>query len=118
MRKVDPKVDEAIQTLNMKDGPTRPEGEAVLAERKIDVIPDILANSGGVIVSYYEWVQNRNSERWDLEEVDMRLKKKIMRAYTWVLDASTALRIDSRTAAYVTALRRLEVAYTERGIFP
>ena len=100
------------------NGPTRPEGEEVLAARKIEVIPDILANSGGVIVSYFEWVQNRLSERWDLEEVDLKLKKKILRAYDHVREVSRSLSCDSRTAAYVHAVRRIEVSYLERGIFP
>jgi glutamate dehydrogenase (NAD(P)+) len=100
------------------NGPTRPEGEEVLAAKKIEVLPDILANSGGVIVSYFEWVQNRLSERWDLEEVDQKLKKKILRAYGKVRDVMTSLKVDARTAAYVHAIRRIEVSYLERGIFP
>ena len=52
------------------NGPCTPEGEEVLATRGIDILPDVLANSGGVTVSYYEWVQNRRSEQWTLEEVD------------------------------------------------
>ncbi len=100
------------------NGPTRPDGDEVLAQKKIDVLPDILANAGGVIVSYYEWVQNRLSERWDLDEVDLKLKKKILRAYGHMRDASTSLGVDARTAAYVYAIRRIEVAYLERGIFP
>jgi glutamate dehydrogenase (NAD(P)+) len=100
------------------NGPTRPGGEEVLLARKIDVLPDILANAGGVIVSYFEWVQNRLSERWDLEEVDQKLKKKILRAYSYMRDVSSSLGVDARTAAYIHALRRIEVAYTERGIFP
>jgi glutamate dehydrogenase (NAD(P)+) len=100
------------------NGPTRPDGEEVLAARKIEVIPDILANSGGVIVSYYEWVQNRLSENWDLDEVDAKLKKKILRAYAHMREASASLGVDARTAAYVCAIRRIEVGYIERGIFP
>ncbi len=100
------------------NGPTRPEGEEILAAKKIEVLPDILANSGGVIVSYYEWVQNRLSERWDLDEVDLKLKKKILRAYNHMREVATSLNVDARTAAYVHAIRRIEVAYQERGIFP
>lgn len=100
------------------NGPTRPEGEEVLGAKKIDVLPDILANSGGVIVSYFEWVQNRLSERWDLDEVDLKLKKKILRAYAHMREAASSLGVDARTAAYVHAIRRIEVAYQERGIFP
>ena len=52
------------------NGPVNPEGEVALLERGVDVVPDVLANAGGVTVSYYEWLQNRRSERWTLEEVD------------------------------------------------
>lgn len=100
------------------NGPTRPEGEEVLFAKGIEVLPDILANSGGVIVSYFEWVQNRLSERWDLEEVDLKLKKKILRAYNHMREVASSLSVDNRTAAYVHAIRRIEVAYMERGIFP
>lgn len=100
------------------NGPTDPEGDAVLQERGIDVIPDILCNSGGVIVSYFEWVQNKRSESWDLEEVDCKLKKRITAAYERVRDKAAELSTDWRTAAYALALARLEKVYMERGIFP
>jgi len=100
------------------NGPTDPEGDAVLQSRGIDVIPDILCNSGGVIVSYFEWLQNKRSESWDLDEVDSKLKKKIGGAYLRVRDKARELNTDYRTAAYIIALQRLEKVYKERGIFP
>lgn len=100
------------------NGPTDLEGDAVLQERGIAVIPDILCNSGGVIVSYFEWVQNKRSEFWDLEEVDCKLKKRITTAYERVRDKAAELSTDWRTAAYALALARLEKVYMERGIFP
>jgi glutamate dehydrogenase (NAD(P)+) len=100
------------------NGPTDPYGDIMLRKTGIDVLPDILANSGGVIVSYFEWLQNRNSEYWDLDEVDAKLHKIITAAYRRVRGAAREFDVDWRTAAYIVALRRLERCYLERGIFP
>ena len=100
------------------NGPTDPEGDAILQEKGIDVIPDILCNAGGVIVSYFEWLQNKRSEFWDLEEVDTKLHRKLVSAYGRVRDTAKEHQTDWRTAAYIVALRRLEKSYKERGLFP
>lgn len=100
------------------NGPVNPDGERVLRERGIDVLPDILANAGGVTVSYYEWVQNKRSESWDLEEVDRRLEIAMSRAYHRVMYFAREHKCDARTAAYALALQNLGTAYAERGIFP
>ena len=100
------------------NGPTDSEGDKVLQRRKIAVIPDILCNSGGVIVSYFEWLQNKRSEFWDLEEVDLKLRKTINAAYDRVRKAVETHKVDWRTAAQIVALSRLETVYKERGIFP
>lgn len=100
------------------NGPTDPEGDRILFERGVDVLPDILCNAGGVIVSYFEWLQNKRSERWELEEVDSKLLKKIVRGYERVRDTAKHYKTDWRTAAYVVALNRIERVYRERGIFP
>ncbi|MEM9067604.1 MAG: Glu/Leu/Phe/Val dehydrogenase [Myxococcota bacterium] len=100
------------------NGPCNPEGEAVLASKGIPVIPDVLANSGGVTVSYYEWVQNLNSQTWDLAEVDGRLEKAMKTAYQRVNFFAQEHKVSQRLAAYALSLERLGRAYAERGIFP
>jgi glutamate dehydrogenase (NAD(P)+) len=100
------------------NGPTDPDGDRILEEQGIDVIPDILCNAGGVIVSYFEWLQNKRSEFWDLDEVDCKLHKNILAAYGRVRDAAKEFSTDWRTAAYIVALSALEKVYKERGIFP
>jgi glutamate dehydrogenase (NAD(P)+) len=100
------------------NGPTDPEGDAILQQKGIDLLPDILCNSGGMIVSYFEWLQNKRSEFWDLEEVDGKLHKKILNAYERVRNTAKKFKADWRTAAYIVALSRLETVYKERGIFP
>ena len=100
------------------NGPTNPAGEAVLADRKIDVIPDILANAGGVTVSYFEWVQNKRSEHWELSEVDIALERKMRTVYRDCANVARELGCSMREAAFVQALRRLQTSYRQRGIFP
>ena len=100
------------------NGPTDTEGDAILREQGIHVIPDIRCNSGGVIVSYFEWLQNKRSEFWDLEEVDQKLHKMLMKSYSRVKDKSEEVPTDWRTAAYIIALSRLEAEYQGRAVFP
>lgn len=100
------------------NGPTYPEAEELLLGKGVDVLPDIFANSGGVIVSYYEWLQNKRSERWDLEEVEARLERRMKRTYGLLRDLTAERKLDWRTACYALALDRIQKAYQERGIFP
>lgn len=115
---------ETTPLLNVKliaegaNGPTDPEGDALIREKGIDLLPDILCNAGGVVVSYFEWLQNKRSEFWDLEEVDGKLHRKLIHGYAQVRDTATEYRTDWRTAAYIVALKRLEKVYRDRGIFP
>jgi glutamate dehydrogenase (NAD(P)+) len=100
------------------NGPTDIEGDTILQKKGIHVIPDILCNAGGVTVSYFEWLQNKRSEFWDLDEVDSKLHKIITNAYHRVQKTAKSFDTDWRTAAYIVALSRLEKVYSERGIFP
>ncbi|MGD2253807.1 MAG: Glu/Leu/Phe/Val dehydrogenase [Anaerolineales bacterium] len=100
------------------NGPTDVNGDQILQEKGISSLPDILCNAGGVIVSYFEWLQNKRSEQWDLEEVDRKLHKIMLSAHERVSEAAKSFDVDRRTAAYIVALKRLETVYQGRGIFP
>ncbi len=100
------------------NGPTTPEADAILAEKGVFVVPDILANAGGVIVSYFEWVQDLQFYFWEENEVNEKLHKVITRAYRDV--AATALQhgISMREAAMVLGVGRVVEATKLRGIYP
>jgi glutamate dehydrogenase (NAD(P)+) len=100
------------------NGPTTPRGEELLLAKGVDIIPDILANAGGVCVSYYEWIQNKRSESWNLREVDSKLKERLRSAYERVREFSEEHKVSRRTAALAVAVQRVSDSYRERGIFP
>ncbi len=100
------------------NGPTDSEGEKIIRERGIEIIPDILCNAGGVVASYFEWLQNKRNELWELDEVNVKLKSIMVAAFKKMIAAKEQYQCDSRTAAYIVALERLEVQYKERGVFP
>ena len=100
------------------NGPTTPGADEILHKNGIVVLPDILANAGGVTVSYFEWVQSLQSFFWREDEVNAKLNEIMTRAYYEVYDVARKQNIDMRTAAYVLAVSRVAEATRVRGIFP
>ncbi len=100
------------------NGPTTPEADLILDEKGKIVVPDILANAGGVVVSYFEWVQNLQYFYWEEAEVNERLAKIMTRAFDSVWSYSQEHRVPLRTAAFVLGLERVAQAIEHRGIFP
>lgn len=100
------------------NAPTTPEGDIVLQERGIEILPAILCNAGGVTVSYFEWVQNKASVYWPEDEVDRRLNQHMVMAARRVKLARQKYDCDSRTASYCAALERIGRQYDLRGVFP
>jgi len=100
------------------NNPITPEADRILGDNGIFVVPDILANTGGVIVSYLEWVQGLQFMFWEEEEVNDYLQRILTKAFAEVLQTSQQEKVDMRTAAYIIALRRLASAMAWRGIFP
>jgi glutamate dehydrogenase (NAD(P)+) len=99
------------------NGPTTPEAHQQLHERGIFVIPDILANAGGVTTSYFEWVQDRHGYFWEEQEVNKRLEAKMMEAFHDVLQTSIKYKTDLRTAAYIVAISRVATVTKMRGMY-
>jgi glutamate dehydrogenase (NAD(P)+) len=104
--------------LEGANGPTVPDADNVFAERGITVVPDVLANAGGVTVSYFEWVQDFSSFFWTEEEINVRLDKIMTNAFNQVSSTSEKHKITLRTAAYVVACERVLKARSERGLYP
>jgi len=100
------------------NGPTTPEGDAILRDRGVTVIPDILANAGGVVVSYFEWVQGLQYYFWRESEITARLQEIMTRAFNRVWALGTKEGTDLRTAALMEGIRRVAEGYKVRGLYP
>ena len=100
------------------NGPTTPEADEILAQSGAIVVPDILANAGGVTVSYFEWVQDLQANFWDEEDVNRSLDRLMMRSYHDVSEVATRENCDLRMAAQILAISRVAKAATLRGIYP
>jgi glutamate dehydrogenase (NAD(P)+) len=99
------------------NGPTTPDAHTYLHRRGVFIIPDILANSGGVTTSYFEWVQDRYGYFWEEKDVNERLEKKMCEAFDAVLKTSIRYEVDMRTAAYIVAIQRVGTVTKMRGMY-
>lgn len=101
--------------LELANGPTTPEADEMLFAKKVLVLPDILANAGGVTVSYFEWVQNQKKESWSEQEVKKKLQEKMISAFRMIWKEFSDGKNSFRTAAYVLALKKIAAAERKRG---
>lgn len=113
-----------IKTIKAKvisegaNGPTTPEADEILEKQGTFVIPDILANAGGVVVSHLEWVQALSGLYWEKEEVNRHMERSLVRAFDKVWHKAKAVNVSLRTAAYIVAIERIAEVYKYRGLFP
>ena len=107
---------QARMILEMANGPVTPEADEILRTKGVTVIPDILANSGGVAVSYFEWYQNMHGEHWNKEDVFTKLEAKMRKAAGAVFDTSEKYTVSLRDAAYIIALQRIAEGDTTQPV--
>lgn len=104
--------------VELANGPCTPRADDILIENGIEVLPDILANAGGVTVSYFEWVQGLQQFFWGANEIDQNLKAAMIPAYEEVKKTSKEHKTDMRTAAYILAINKVAQAWKDRGVYP
>jgi glutamate dehydrogenase (NAD(P)+) len=100
------------------NGPVTPDADEILDDKGILVVPDILANAGGVVVSYFEWVQDLQSFFWEEEEVNQKLEKAMRRSFQHVMQTAEQNKVNMRMGAYIIGVKRVAEATTIRGIYP
>ena len=108
---------EARILIEGANGPTTPDAHRLLHERGVFIVPDILANSSGVVTSYFEWVQDRYGYFWTEQEVNERLERKMCEAFDDVLRNALKFKVDMRTAAYIVAINRVATVTRMRGMY-
>jgi glutamate dehydrogenase/leucine dehydrogenase len=108
----------AIIVAEGANGPLTPEADAILMDKNVFIIPDILCNAGGVTVSYFEWVQGNLAYFWGKREVNLKLRDIMEKAFYDVYKCCTDRKVDMRTAASLIAVGRVAEAVTLRGIYP
>jgi glutamate dehydrogenase/leucine dehydrogenase len=107
----------AKMVIEGANGPTTPEAHQALHRRGVFVVPDILANAGGVTTSYFEWVQDRHGYFWSEKEVNEKLEIKMVQAFDAVLATAKQYNVDMRTAAYIVAINRVATVTKMRGMY-
>jgi glutamate dehydrogenase (NAD(P)+) len=100
------------------NGPVTPDADEILDDKGVLVVPDILANAGGVVVSYFEWVQDLQSFFWEEEEVNQKLEKAMRRSYQHVAQTAEQNKVNMRMGAYIIGVKRVAEATIIRGIYP
>jgi glutamate dehydrogenase (NAD(P)+) len=108
----------ASVVVEAANGPTMPEADAIFEDRGILVVPDILANAGGVTVSYFEWVQDLQAYSWTEDEVNDRLRSIMERSYVDVIEFAEDRKVSMRNAATILGVQRVADAHSTRGLYP